>query len=254
MSDQKNKPDQQDRRNWIDGQFSPQHEDELARRAKRGRQHLPDADAAGDFLAELDAAIDAAYGAEAAPENEDEGATIRSINRPRARRRWLGIAASVAILLAFGSWLVNRGPTPDSAALSAAYFTHFPNDLVVRTMGEGGTVEEELAAAFSAYTAEDYEQATTDLSDYLLNQPAADSSVCLYLGISQLKTEQFTAAKTNLLVARNLGYQTDAANWYLALTALGEGDIAEAKIALSTLKSGPSLFREKANQLLKELE
>jgi hypothetical protein len=259
MSDPTNKPtdgkgSRPDRRRWIKGENGTVG-DAFDQRADAGREELANPTEAADLLDALDAEIDALYGSatdlpvtnDAVGPNTSTSGQVRKLYVPK--KRWFALAAAVALFLIAGWWLTLG--LIDASDLYATNFSHYENDLVVRQMGEGGVNDPELAAALKAYEARNYPLAETELTAYL--SAGGKSSTRLYLGISQLANDQLDAARTNLTAATKNERQTNAANWYLALTELKANQPEAARPLLQQLANGNSLFKNRATALLNKL-
>lgn len=258
MSDPTNKPTdgkgaRPDRQRWIAGEKGTTG-DAFDQRADAGREELSNSAEAADLLDALDAEIDAVYGsvtdlpdAKGAADGTSATARVRKLYVPQ--KRWFALAAAVALFLIAGWWLTQG--LSDASDLYATNFSHYENDLVLRQMGEDGLNDPELAAALAPYEARNYPLAEAELTTYL--SAGGKSSARLYLGISQLVNDHLDDARTNLTAAAKNERQTNAANWYLALTELRANQPEAARSLLQQLANGNSLFKDRAAALLDEL-
>ncbi|MEL6275076.1 MAG: hypothetical protein AAFU03_08240 [Bacteroidota bacterium] len=248
MNDRKNKPVPPGRKAWIKGE-APTGEDAFAKRAERGRSFLRTDEEADKLLSELDAAIDDVYGRSDGQEEQIRRLPIRQLPY-----RMLGWAAAIVVLVVAGIWWASRPNAVNTEQLFVDQFDHFTNDLVVRQMGEeGSNANTYKQQALLDYEQRDYAGAREKIRQYFVVVEQPDSSLFLYLGISELAEGRVAEAEQSLLAALAFGYQPDAVAWYLALAKLREGRSADAKTDLQLIANGSSLFRDRAKRLLEQL-
>jgi tetratricopeptide (TPR) repeat protein len=169
---------------------------------------------------------------------------------PLYGRRWfLAAAASVALLIAAGTWY-NTNVASDPQQLFEAYFEAFDSPGSGLTRGNEGVTAK--GAAYDAYDNGRYAEAIPLFENILANNN--DPIVLLCLGNAQLKVGKIEQAEntfTQLLTQHN--DLITQAKWYLALTYLKEDKLDRSKAALWELAQS-STYGEKAQSLLKKLE
>jgi predicted Zn-dependent protease len=154
---------------------------------------------------------------------------------PFYRKNTLAIAAAVLLLLAAGWFVLQSGDSEFNApATYAANFEPYRNIAVQLTRSaENPTPEQE---AYTAYENEDWSQAES----LLANLPASDVNN-FYLAQVYLKQEKFPEA-TQLLnfLRKNDGFALHyAAEWYLAMAYLAQGDEDKALPLLKQISETP---------------
>jgi len=157
-------------------------------------------------------------------------------------------AAAILILLLPGLYFLTERPNND--ALYATYFSPYKDVITVR-----GSIENSWNAVMEHYNKGDYEEAK-DLMNNLDSTEKAEPLFQLYLGITQLGTNQVSEAQRtfSLLVANKENLYLEHARWYLSLTYLRLGDTDEAKVVLRNLSDSSTFYEEKAQQLLSAID
>lgn len=165
-------------------------------------------------------------------------------------QKW-AMAASIALLVALGWMGYNNFSGPNYGNLYESNFQEYPNTVYAITRGE--TVESIERDAFAAYEAGNYQTAIDNFNRI----PAEDREEYLdfYLGQSYLSLGQIAEAKTSFtkVIASNSEF-TPEAHWYLALISIKEKDKESAVSNLKTLTSKYDFQKDKALELLQELE
>jgi len=165
-------------------------------------------------------------------------------------RKW-AMAASIALLVTLG-WLgYNNLSGPNYGNLYEDNFQEYPNTVYAITRGE--TVESIERDAFAAYEAGNYQMAIDNFNKI----PAENREEYLdfYMGQSYLSLNQTTEAKSFFgQVISSKSEFTPEAHWYLALISLKEKDKENAIKNLETLTSKYDFQKDKALELLQELE
>lgn len=174
--------------------------------------------------------------------------------------RPLAIAASFALAIFAGWWLINQNTsTLDSQTLYATHFQLLPDEISteLEDVGFVKPVEHEyLEDAMSAYNQQHFSQAIQSFKKYQTTTNATDDfygDASLYLAISLLKENQITEAQSLLLpLSKQTSSLQNKAKWYLALSYL-KGN--QALLAIPVLKSlEGSDYEVQASKLLEELE
>lgn len=171
---------------------------------------------------------------------------------PSARRRWLGLAATILLLLALGLWWTYTGPAAAPPNYLADYFEPFPNRAVNITKSANEASRRERA--YAAYQIGDYATVIAELSVVL-----QDSSVAVdqfYLANALLATGQ--AARALPLFERLADDPrfplAPQSRWYQALALLELGRTDEARELLRKISADTRAFqRERAEELLRKI-
>jgi tetratricopeptide (TPR) repeat protein len=160
-----------------------------------------------------------------------------------SRRRWLAVAASVALAVA-AIWFVAR-PGPTSYR---RYAQHTPLSLTVR-----GDNERSAADAERYFAAGEYADALAALNRFLEENPD-DISAQLYTGICLIEIGRPAEARSVLApVAAGASALRGEATWYIALSFLKEKNTEACKAEL--LKIAPADDRYgRAQELLQAIQ
>ena len=166
--------------------------------------------------------------------------------------RWLAVAASVAVVLVAGWWLLSRPGLPvDTARLLAESFAPYPNRAYNLTKGD--TPADPRAQAYAAYEAGEYARAVAAFAE----STAAETADDFYRANALLALDRPAEA---LPLFQELARQPDFAlaphsRWYAALSLLALDRRAEARAVLQTITTEPEHpFRAEASELLRRLE
>lgn len=154
----------------------------------------------------------------------------------KGKVRWLRpllAAASIALLLLAGYWLLQPAPTND--ALYTAYYEAYPLSFGSRDAGSN----EDLLAATALYQQGEYAQALPQFQSLL--QVKANNKLRLALGICQLELERFPDAieQFEFIINQQDPLFVDQALWYRALAFLKSDQVAATQADLSTLAARP---------------
>jgi len=177
----------------------------------------------------------------------------RALTNEKKQRSWrpLLIAASIALLF-MGAWYYNANVALDTERLYAQNHTSYPNTVYPITRGESGDNSIERKA-FEAYEAGDYRLAIDDFNKIHIadQKPYVD----FYKGQSHLNLGQVEEAKSAFAktIVSDSGFVPEA-HWYLALIALKEKDTKSAITSLKKLTAEFDYNKDKALELLNELE
>jgi len=166
-------------------------------------------------------------------------------------RPWL-VAASIAILVGLGSWLLFfNSNTLDTDTLYATHFVPYEN--VVNPIQRGVEIENIKTKAFLAYENGEYEKALQLFEK--ANTHSEDHYITFYEAIILMQLNKHEKA-INLLneYITNDGKLADRATWYLALSYLKLGKIKPCKTTLKTLIELNSFKTNEALNLLNILD
>ncbi len=175
------------------------------------------------------------------------------VMRPQWVRFASVAAAAIALLLAV-YFVEIKNQATDPSQLFAQNFSPYPDELTV--MGDGDdTYDQSLAnRAMTFYKDQNYPETVLRL-DSLIAQAPDISLFQLYKGISHIEMKEYDLAKKSLdIVAKSQSRYTQAAEWYLALVMLDEGNIEAGKKAFQNISTQKGHFYQlKAKQVLNSL-
>ncbi|MRI00563.1 hypothetical protein GH721_08495 [Kriegella sp. EG-1] len=165
-------------------------------------------------------------------------------------RKW-AMAASIALVVTLG-WLgYNNFSGPNYNSLYDENYQEYPNTVFAITRGE--TVASIERDAFMAYESGNYQKAIDGFNKI----PSANREeyLTLYLGLSYLGLGDLQESRMNFnnLISSNSEY-TPEALWYSALIAIKEKDKESAVNSLKALTSNYDFQKDKALELIQELE
>ncbi|MEM1321681.1 MAG: tetratricopeptide repeat protein [Bacteroidota bacterium] len=182
---------------------------------------------------------------------------------PRASRRWLYIAVTIAALfLLLLWWAQSSPPTPSPPASAAQLALHYLDSepYAHDRIRKGTPADEALRQqAQDAYSEQDY-ASSRRYYQQLIEQPQADLSDSFYLALSHCYLSDYDQAIALLHpLGANASPQNpyyDAALWYLALSHLLRGEEAQAKAYLEDflLVKNWENQKVKARELLRTLK
>jgi len=186
----------------------------------------------------------------------------KETSRFLGRRTFLGIAASVALLLTAALFLLR--PSQQIDTLAQQHFELYPDKMSARFEASGavsdsdGNLQDLLKAGMDAYQKGDLPTAKQNLQSYKEKSTSNNYFSILtdfYLAQIALSNKKYTQSiqLLNPLTKEQGLPIASAVNWYLALAYLGQSEKAQA---LSYLEKIPqnSAFYEQAQTLLKELK
>ncbi len=166
------------------------------------------------------------------------------------RRRYLAIAASVALLVVAGLVLRNF------MASTADHFTAFyePYPVYLNTRNADAERIQALENGIKSYSEKDFATAVPSFQAVLKADPG-NLDVLFYLAICQLETGDLAAAEAAFQQVASDGNSLYAgpAEWYHALVLLKLGRTVEAKSALEAIVKSQGDFAKKAAELLGQL-
>jgi len=170
----------------------------------------------------------------------------------------LAIAASFALLVSIGWWQWQQLNPLDTQALYATVYE--PYTAVNTTRSTNLALTNLLEEGQKNYQTRDYGTAIQQLSTVLTNKDLAQEDMLtaqFYKGLAHLGNNQLDLAQMDLMtVLKREGHiYTQQAQWYLALIALKNGDVAQTKEWLNQVltTAGTGKYAKKAEALLKQL-
>lgn len=118
------------------------------------------------------------------------------------------------------------------------------------------STEDNLAEATTLFKEEKYQEALSIFTKYTEENNAYNPNVALYIGVSHLELQNYTAAIETFNDLKNSNaLDAHKAYWYLALTYLKQEDVEKAKNMLAIIVQKSSNYNhEKAQKLLKKLK
>jgi len=168
----------------------------------------------------------------------------------RPVRKYLAIAASLALLIMAGIWILT--PSASNEELYLAYYQKYPNNLtpITRSDDQGVDLRSE---GLKNYERGKYTAAITNFQDYL--EKSNDHGTRLYLGLSLLEAGNSVEAVNVLqdVVESKDSLLLEPAQWYLALAHLKNNNIESAKSGLLGIVNEKGSFQKKAQTLLYQL-
>ena len=181
-------------------------------------------------------------------------AATQAEEKPEARvvqlrsRRWMAVAASVAIL-AIALWFFVAQPA-DNQALFANYYEPYQTNLTTRDMADTNP----LAQIDALYKAGKYAEVIPIIEAELTKTPG-NAKLSLAAGVSYLELGNLDKTQFHFKRAAANELLQEVAHWYLALTYLKQEDKAAAVSLLEKLKANASPhYQAKATDLLEKLK
>lgn len=168
-----------------------------------------------------------------------------------SRRYWL-VAAAVALLAVVGWALLTQLGEPKAA--KELYAEHFEVYTVPNSF-RGKIPKDKLEKAFEPYKAGDYAAALGEF-EALDQEYPQEEQVLFYAGICELSRDNPAAGRAYLEQVLDLpDHRSEVqAKWYIALSWLAEGEASRAKPILTELASYEQKYRERAMEILDDLQ
>lgn len=175
-------------------------------------------------------------------EFEDE-----QISKSRGKK-WLYVAASIAVLLGISLFFVDQKPTANK--LYAQYFEPYPNTVapVVRSDSDKNLKSD----AFAAYESENYEKASQLF--VRIASTEKEEFAYFYNAMSLMKLERVSEAADILSKTEWTESYKDKSLWYLSLCRLKQNNLLETKELLRKLIQKNGFKYKEAESLLRELK
>lgn len=164
------------------------------------------------------------------------------------------LAASIVVLLTLGSIILftfyNSNSTID---VFNEYYQ--PYEMSMTSRNVDSNVDTDLITATNYYTNLDFKNAKLILDD-LKSMEGDNSQVLIMLGVSNMELNQLEDAKDNFIaiISANNPFYSQQAEWYLTLTYLKLDDKSNALLHLKSIVSDTGFYKEKAIELIKELD
>lgn len=183
-----------------------------------------------------------------------EVSTLEHDERQKQRHRFYYYAAAITGITLGGvvTYSLIHG-NRDAVKLYAENFKPYPAYNTYRS-GNQAPLDTLLFNAMFYYQNKDYPSAIKEF-EALLKKESSNLAVRFYLGVSCMEVGQFEEARTNLkMVAESVSLFREQAQWYIALTYLGENKTEEAKVALISIAQGKTSLHQKALEILNKIE
>lgn len=168
---------------------------------------------------------------------------------PHPTKLWWYAAAAVFVLGVIGWWTSTLFPQ-NSEDLYHSYFEPYPNtvDPIVRSdAGQSGLSDQ----AFEWYDKGDYDKASAAFGDlYKHSQRAQD---LFYQAVALMASGHHAEAIPLLEQQKKDGSFFEAAQWYLGLAYLKDGQVSKAKTHLEKVRDSGGFLSPQAVKLLDEL-
>ena len=159
---------------------------------------------------------------------DTETKTLKMENNKQSKKRWVPMAAALALMVAAGMFIMNQ-PTADITNPQNLYADHYKPDTKVlsdvmdrlEAPGLASTKtasDDSLILALKHYQNFDYNAARSNLSKYLDSYPE-NQTARFYMGLTQLQLGNYarsTGYLQPLCSEQDFPYQ-DAAKWYLSM-------------------------------------
>ena len=169
--------------------------------------------------------------------------------RPYSGKWYYGIAAAV-ILVITSTLIINMFQTKDNSEVFASYF----KPVIVPTTARNDAINDDRAKAINLYISEEYSTAAEQFQ-ILMESQQEDPLISLLLANSFLKlnkTDEAISLLEDLLTNKEVFYR-EYSHWYLSLAYIKIDKPEESKKLLLKIRMDDMIFKEQANQLLKEL-
>ena len=161
------------------------------------------------------------------------------------------IAASVALIIGFFSFIILKQQKPVNEKLYARYYTKYDPDVLKRS---DTTVDSDFMFAIDAYMTSNYQE-SLDIFNELCNDPEKFDLAHLYSGLCYMELEQYQNAvsKFNVLNQSNSVVSIHSM-WYTALSLLKLERKDDAVILLKQIQSDGGFYAGQSLELLNKLK
>ncbi|WP_394750108.1 tetratricopeptide repeat protein [Spongiimicrobium salis] len=164
--------------------------------------------------------------------------------------KFLGIAASMVVVLGFVAYFFTANGNSDAAQLYATHYKTYPNTVFAITRSNGEDTQERRA--FVAYEANKHDEAIRLFEAIRKQEPRA--YIDFYLAQSYLSIGNTDKAKSLFeKQSRSGGQFNEEALWYLGLVYLAENDVENAKSVFEELIKKKGYKQQEAVALLQKL-
>jgi len=167
---------------------------------------------------------------------------------PIKRYRWYGVAASLALLIAFSYTFTSNQNTPENLYADYSNLSELPS------LTQRSDADKLLSDAEKLFTDKQYLGAVRSLELYSEKYKSKSANPLLYKGMCHLELKQYSKAKHIFNTLKNSdALDKNKAHWYLALTSLKQKDIVSTKKTLKLIIDNSYYNNTKAQQLLAKL-
>lgn len=178
--------------------------------------------------------------------NADES-TLNNTNM----KKMISVAASLVLIAAISFFALTKDKTPSLDKIYAEHYTHYEN-LNGQVRGASSDLSSLSDQAFNAYDMGNYNLAAASFAELVKSDKSATNY--FYMGMSNLESKNYEAAIHNLnTTVNNFEAFKKQATWYLSLAHLANGDEDAALSGLVGLTQEESIYKEKAETILKEM-
>ncbi len=184
--------------------------------------------------------------------------TLNSIHQDASRKgivrtlgvyKLTGIAAAIALLIGFGTFMFNMFGTSTTQQMYAFYFQ--PEKSVLNVRSAGLNMEQTVMQGMQYYEMNKFEIAIA-----MFDMEPSNLLGKLYGGISYMELNDFDKAIDyfNSIIQHNDNLFIDQSEWYLSLCYLKTNKTAEANKLLNKIATERGVFKTKAQMLLNEMK
>ena len=194
--------------------------------------------------------------------NLEKKEATKVVQHPSSYRKMLSIAASFALILSAGWWIMNNNNTNSLLDQPIAYQDVLSSKLQQTTgFTEQPSYYQPLETGIQAYNSKNFEQAISYFDTYLKEADKEDTYrvyAIFYKGLAQIEQAQVQAGIMSLEQVTDQEYfeLKEDAKWLLVLSYLKyQGDSKEARTQANTYLldlSKKGKYKEKAISLLKQ--
>jgi hypothetical protein len=171
------------------------------------------------------------------------------------KRRFLGlpvysaVAAALLLLAAVGGGILIMQSGNQQQKLFEQYYTSESGSFALRS--GNSTIDQPVMQGLQFYESGDYTSAVK-----MFNMSSENLMSKLYRGLSFVELADYNSAILDFqaIIDHNDNLFVDQANWYLALCYLRTNQSDKANEQLNNISSGRSIYKTKAQKILKELE
>lgn len=194
------------------------------------------------------------FGSEEAHAIQNTIAEVVSENREKSGTSntfwWIGIAASIAVLIAISTFVFR------SNNYEELYAQYLEVESIPSLVTRGEEKEQLLQNAQLLFEDQKYDKAVIAFEQYQNTSGSVNPLSYIYTGISYIETNKFqkAIAQFELLKASNT-LQSKKANWYIAMTYLKQGKERKLKEILQHILSDSTHYKYKeASELLDAID
>jgi len=162
----------------------------------------------------------------------------------------IAVAATVLVLIGFGGfWLFNKSHQNANDKLFAAYFA--PENSMFTLRSGTTNLEQPVMQGIQYYELKNYNAAV----DMFIKAPE-NLIAKLYGALSYMELNEFEKAKQNFkqIIEHNDNLFIDQSEWNLGLCYIKTNDLKEARLIFEKIAKENSVYKTRAQKLLREME